>query len=62
MAWLASAFSSIRARCPKKVRRRDLMMDAGYAAKTLKPGKRLAKLYRQEIAASGHVMHSLRVL
>jgi len=24
MAWLASAFSSIRARCPKKVRRRDL--------------------------------------
>ena len=27
MAWLASAFSSIRARCPKKVRRRDLMMD-----------------------------------
>ena len=27
MAWLASAFSSIRARCPKKVRRRDLIMD-----------------------------------
>ena len=27
LAWLASAFSSIRARCPKKVRRRDLMMD-----------------------------------
>ena len=27
MAWLASAFSSIRARCPKKVRRQDLMMD-----------------------------------
>ena len=27
MAWLASAFSSIRTRCPKKVRRRDLMMD-----------------------------------
>ena len=27
MAWLASAFSSIRARCPKKVRRRDLTMD-----------------------------------
>ena len=29
MAWLAvaSAFSSICARCPKKVRRRDLMMD-----------------------------------
>ena len=27
VAWLASAFSSIRARCPKKVRRRDLMMD-----------------------------------
>jgi len=27
MAWLASAFSSIRARCRKKVRRRDLMMD-----------------------------------
>ena len=27
MAWLASAFSSIRARCPKKVRRRDLMVD-----------------------------------
>ena len=27
MAWLASAFSSIRARCPKKVRQRDLMMD-----------------------------------
>ena len=27
MAWLASAFSSIRARCPKKVRRRDSMMD-----------------------------------
>ena len=27
MAWLASAFSSIRARCPKKVRRRDLVMD-----------------------------------
>ena len=25
MAWQASAFSSIRARCPKKVRRRDLM-------------------------------------
>ena len=23
MAWLASAFSSIRARCPKKLRRRD---------------------------------------
>jgi len=41
------------------------MMDAGYAgyaAKKLKTGKRLAKLYRQEIAASGHVMHSLRVL
>ena len=27
MAWLASAFSSIRARCPKKVRQQDLMMD-----------------------------------
>ena len=27
MAWLASAFSPIRARCPKTVRRRDLMMD-----------------------------------
>jgi len=27
MAWPASAFSSIRARCPKKVRRRDLVMD-----------------------------------
>ena len=29
MAWLAvaSAFSSIHARCPKKVRRKDLMMD-----------------------------------
>ena len=27
MAWLASAFSSICARCPKKVRRLDLMMD-----------------------------------
>ena len=27
MAWLASAFSSIRARCLKKVRRRDLMID-----------------------------------
>ena len=27
MAWLASAFSSIRARCPKKLRRRDLMTD-----------------------------------
>ena len=27
MAWLLSAFSSIRARCPKKVRRRDLTMD-----------------------------------
>ena len=27
MAWLASAFSSIHARRPKKVRRRDLMMD-----------------------------------
>jgi len=27
MAWLASAFSSIRARCPQKVRWRDLMMD-----------------------------------
>jgi len=27
MAWLASAFSSIRARCSKKVRRWDLMMD-----------------------------------
>ena len=27
MAWLASAFSSIHARCPKKVRRQDLMMD-----------------------------------
>ena len=27
MAWLASAFSSIRARCPKKVRWWDLMMD-----------------------------------
>ena len=27
MAWLASAFSSIRARRSKKVRRRDLMMD-----------------------------------
>ena len=27
MAWLASAFSSIRARCPQIVRRRDLMMD-----------------------------------
>ena len=29
MAWLASAFSSIRARCPKKVRRRDLMGESG---------------------------------
>ena len=27
MAWLASAFSSIRARCPNKVRWRDLMVD-----------------------------------
>jgi len=27
MAWLASAFSTIRARCPKKVRRRDLTTD-----------------------------------
>ena len=27
MAWLTSAFSYIRARCPKKVRRRDLKMD-----------------------------------
>jgi len=27
MARLASVFSSIRARCPKKVRRRDLMTD-----------------------------------
>jgi len=27
VAWLPSAFSSIRTRCPKKVRRRDLMMD-----------------------------------
>jgi len=27
MAWLASVFSSICARCPKKVRRQDLMMD-----------------------------------
>ena len=27
MVWLASAFSSIRARCPEKVRRRDLTMD-----------------------------------
>jgi len=27
MAWLASAFSSIRATCPNKVRRWDLMMD-----------------------------------
>jgi len=27
MAWLASAFSSVYARCPEKVRRRDLMMD-----------------------------------
>ena len=27
MAWLASVFSSIRARCPKKVRRQDLVMD-----------------------------------
>ena len=27
MAWLAPAFSSIRARCPKKVRWQDLMMD-----------------------------------
>jgi len=27
MAWLASAFSSIRARCPKKVRRQDFMID-----------------------------------
>jgi len=27
MAWLASAFAFIRARCPKKVRRRDLVMD-----------------------------------
>ena len=27
MAWLASAFSSNRARCPKKVRRRDLITD-----------------------------------
>jgi len=30
MAWLASAFSSIRARCPKKVRRRDLMGESGW--------------------------------
>ena len=28
MAWLASAFSSVRARCPEKARRRDLVMDA----------------------------------
>ena len=27
MAWLASAFSPVRARCPMKVRRRDLTMD-----------------------------------
>ena len=27
MAWLACAFSSIRARCPEKPRRRDLMTD-----------------------------------
>jgi len=27
VAWLASALSSVRAKCPKKVRRRDLMMD-----------------------------------
>jgi len=27
MAWLPSVFSSILARCPKKVRRWDLMMD-----------------------------------
>jgi len=27
MALLASTFSSIRARCPKTVRRRDVMMD-----------------------------------
>ena len=27
MVWLASALSSIRARCPKKVRRQDLVMD-----------------------------------
>ena len=27
MAWLASAFSSIHARCPKKVKWRDLVMD-----------------------------------
>ena len=27
MAWLAPVFSSIRARCPKKVRRQDLMTD-----------------------------------
>ena len=27
MAWLSSAISSIRARCPKKVRRQELMMD-----------------------------------
>ena len=27
MAWLASAFSSIHARCPETVRRRDLVMD-----------------------------------
>jgi len=26
MVWIASAYSSVRARCPKKVRRRDLMM------------------------------------
>jgi len=28
MAWLASAFSSVRARCPKKVRRRWLVGSA----------------------------------
>ena len=27
VAWLASAFSSIRARCPEKKRRQDLVMD-----------------------------------
>ena len=27
MAWLASAYSSIHARCTKKVRQRDLMVD-----------------------------------
>ena len=31
-AWLASAFSSVRSRCPEKVRRRNVMMDEGRPA------------------------------